>query len=102
VLRIRIQSDPDPDRILELINDPISTFLVFVKAIITYIYILLRAYFHKKKSRKKLAVNLFRSGSGSGTGSGRFQKTDPDPVKNRPDPQHCLDSLRPVLETKLT
>jgi hypothetical protein len=39
-----------------------------------------------------LAKNLYRSGSGSGsgTGSGRFQKSDPDPVKNRPDPQHWL------------
>jgi hypothetical protein len=30
-----------------------------------------------------MAENLFRSGSG------RFQKSDPDPVKNLPDPQHC-------------
>jgi hypothetical protein len=29
--------------------------------------------------------NLFKSGSGSG----RFRLSDPDPVKNRPDPQHC-------------
>jgi hypothetical protein len=53
--------------------------------------ILFRAYFHQKKFRKKLAENLLGSGSGSGTGSGsgRFRKSDPDPVKNRPDPQHC-------------
>jgi hypothetical protein len=38
----------------------------------------------KKIVRKKFAENLFRSGSGSG----RFLKSDPDPVKNRPDPQH--------------
>jgi hypothetical protein len=53
--------------------------------------ILFRAYFHKKQIfRKKLAENVLGSGSGSGTGSGsgRFQKSDPDPVKNRPDPQH--------------
>jgi hypothetical protein len=29
-----------------------------------------------------LADNLFRSRSGSGTEAGRFQKSDPDPVKN--------------------
>jgi hypothetical protein len=23
------------------------------------------------------------------SGSGRFQKSNPDPVKNRPDPQRC-------------
>jgi hypothetical protein len=40
--------------------------------------------FIKKISRKKLAENLFRSGSGSG----RFKKSDPYPGKNRPDPQH--------------
>jgi hypothetical protein len=34
--------------------------------------------------RKKLAANLL----GSGSGSGRFRTSDPDPVKNRPDPQH--------------
>jgi hypothetical protein len=28
---------------------------------------------------------------GSGSGSGRFQKSDPDTVKNRPDPQHCQE-----------
>jgi hypothetical protein len=49
--------------------------------------ILFRGYLHKKKFRKKLAENLLRSGSGSG--SGRFRKSDPDPVTNRPDPQHC-------------
>jgi hypothetical protein len=51
--------------------------------------ILFRAYryFHQKKNfRKKLAENLL----GSGSGSGCFRKSDPDPVKNRPDPQHCL------------
>jgi hypothetical protein len=40
-----------------------------------------------KISRRNLAensLNSFRSGSRSG----RFQKSDPDPVKNRPDPQH--------------
>jgi hypothetical protein len=44
--------------------------------------------FIKKIIRTKLAENELGSGSGSGTGSGRFQKSDPDPVKNRQDPQH--------------
>jgi hypothetical protein len=42
-----------------------------------------------KISRKKLAENLLRSGSGSG----RFQKKDPYPVKNLPDPQYCPQHL---------
>jgi hypothetical protein len=29
-------------------------------------------------------------GSRSGTGSGRFRLSDPDPVKNPLDPQHCV------------
>jgi hypothetical protein len=37
----------------------------------------------KKMSRRNLVENLVRSGSGSK----RFQKSDPDPIKNRPDPQ---------------
>jgi hypothetical protein len=41
--------------------------------------------FMKTMVRKKLAENL----SGSGSGSGRFRKSDPDPVKNRPDLQYC-------------
>jgi hypothetical protein len=35
-----------------------------------------------------------RNGSVSqccGSGSGRFQKSDPGPVKNHPDPQHCIE-----------
>jgi hypothetical protein len=36
-------------------------------------------------SRRALAKNLFSSGSGSGS----FQKSYPDPVKNRPIPQRC-------------
>jgi hypothetical protein len=47
-----------------------------------FMKILFVAYFHQKILGKKFANNLFRSGSG------RFQKSDPDPVKNRPDPQH--------------
>jgi hypothetical protein len=47
--------------------------------------LLFRAYFHHKKiSEQKLEKNLLESGSG------RFRKSDPDPVKNRPDPQHWL------------
>jgi hypothetical protein len=38
--------------------------------------------FIKKIFRKKSAKNLL------GSGSGRFRKSDPDPVKNRPDMQH--------------
>jgi hypothetical protein len=45
-------------------------------------------YYRKKNSKRKLAENLF--GTGSRTESGRFRKSDPDPVKNRPDQQHCL------------
>jgi hypothetical protein len=54
--------------------------------------ILFRAYFEKKKKnfRKKLAENLL----GSGYGSRRFRKSDPDPVKNRPDPQHLVRVLQ--------
>jgi hypothetical protein len=47
--------------------------------------ILLEHIFFKKKFRKKLAENVL----GAGSGSGRFRKSDLDPVKNRPDPQHC-------------
>jgi hypothetical protein len=48
--------------------------------------ILFRAYFGRKKiSRRNLSEILL----GSGSGSGRFRKSDSDPVKNRPDPQHC-------------
>jgi hypothetical protein len=109
VLLIRIRSDPDPDvpdmirtRILPFINDPISTYLVCKSnkyfrnlCCLTYWYMntLLEYIFIFKKSRKKLAENLFWSGSGSGNGSRsrRFQKSDldPAPVKNRQDPQHC-------------
>jgi hypothetical protein len=61
--------------------------------------ILFRAYFHKKNFRKKFAENLL--GSGSGSGSGRFRKSDPDPVKNRPDPQHWLQSFNNAILVKL-
>jgi hypothetical protein len=40
-----------------------------------------------------LVENLFRSGSGTG----RFQKSYPDPTKNRPDPQHCLKRLKIII-----
>jgi hypothetical protein len=43
----------------------------------------------KKILRRKLSENLFRPGSGSG----HYQKSDPDTVKYRPDPQQCY--LRP-------
>jgi hypothetical protein len=40
----------------------------------------------KRFAREKLAKKLFWLRSGSG----RFQKTDPDPFNNCPDPQHCF------------
>jgi hypothetical protein len=43
--------------------------------------ILFRAHFCPKLSESLL---------GSGSGSTRFQKSDQDPVKNRPDPKHCF------------
>jgi hypothetical protein len=47
--------------------------------------ILFRLHIHQRTIyRKKLAENLFRSGSGSG----RFQKSDPDPVNSGSDLQH--------------
>jgi hypothetical protein len=92
-------SDPavwDRIRILSVINGPILTFLVSVKALNTYrisvsYFFGSWLYFLKHISAKKvfgrnLAENLFRSGSGSG----RLRKSDPDPVKNRPDLQHWL------------
>jgi hypothetical protein len=42
---------------------------------------LFRAYFRKKLFGGNFAENLFRPGSGC------FRKSDPNPVKNRPDPQ---------------
>jgi hypothetical protein len=47
-----------------------------------FINILFGAYFRQNISSRNFAENVFRSGSG------RFQKSDQDPVKNRPDPQH--------------
>jgi hypothetical protein len=49
-----------------------------------------RADLHQKKiSGRNLAENLYRSGSRFG----RIQKSGPEPVKNRPDPQHCRELL---------
>jgi hypothetical protein len=104
VFRIRIRSNPGlfgRVRIRILRNELILTFLVFVQAINTsgisvvqlfgsWTYFL-EHIFIKKIFGKKLAKNLCRSGSGSV--SGRFRKSDPDPVKNRPDPQHCCTPL---------
>jgi hypothetical protein len=41
-----------------------------------------------------LAKNLIGSGSGTESGSGRFRKSEPDPIKNRPDPQHCIKAIK--------
>jgi hypothetical protein len=30
-------------------------------------------------------------GLGTGSGPSQFEKSDPDPDKNRPDPQHCSE-----------
>jgi hypothetical protein len=99
------QSDPDlfgRIRILALRNDPILTFLVSVKAIdifrnlccLTFwiMNILFRAYSNQQNFQKKLAKNCCKSESGSGFGC--FRKSDQDPVKNLPDPQHCLEFYR--------
>jgi hypothetical protein len=103
VLRIRIRSDPDLDiwdriRIMALINFTLSQVFWCVCKSHKYFWNLccftfwsmnihlIEHIFIKKISFKKLVNNLFRSVSG--TGSRRFQKSGPDPVKNRPDPQH--------------
>jgi hypothetical protein len=54
--------------------------------------ILLRAFLPKKNSRRDLDEHLYRSGSC------RFQKSDPDPVQNRPDPQHCRMTVPGTIE----
>jgi hypothetical protein len=80
-------------RILAIINDPISTFLVCLRAINTSGNTVINFLVHENTflehflSKTLLLENLLRSGSGSG--SGRFQKSDPDPVEKRHDPQHC-------------
>jgi hypothetical protein len=48
---------------------------------------------------RNLAENLIRS---SGSGFGRFQKSDPDPVKNCPDPQHCSKDINNTYEVAVT
>jgi hypothetical protein len=48
----------------------------------------------KKISRGNLSEIILGSGSGTGFGSGRFRKSDPDPVKNQLDPQHCLKAWK--------
>jgi hypothetical protein len=53
-----------------------------------FMKLLFRAYFHQKNFWKKVGLNLYRSGSG------RFQKSDLDSVKNRPDPQHWFQAHR--------
>jgi hypothetical protein len=99
-IRIRIQLDPElfsQIRILALINDPVSTLNYFsackshkIKNLrcltFTPMNILFRAFFSKKKFQKKLGENLFRPGSRFR----RFQNSDPDLVKNRPDLQQSI------------
>jgi hypothetical protein len=55
-----------------------------------FMKILFTAHFHQKNFQKKVGRQFFL---GSGSGSGRFQNSDPDPVKNRPDPQHWLPAM---------
>jgi hypothetical protein len=83
VLQIRFRWDPDPDvwgriRILALINNPILTVLVCVKAqkktqeSLLFNFLIheetFKSIFWSKSFRKKLAKNLLRSESGSGSG----------------------------------
>jgi hypothetical protein len=88
----RLGPDPDPD--FGLNKWPYSFFGVckshdtFGNSVsIWFMTIPFRAYFRKTKFRRNLAENLLRSGSG------RFRKSDPDPVKNRPDPQHWCSHM---------
>jgi hypothetical protein len=37
----------------------------------------------------KLVQNLFSASSGAGAGAGRFEKSDPEAGKIRPDLKHC-------------
>jgi hypothetical protein len=75
-------------RILAVINDPILTFLLCVKAInikeslVGSLIFFLEHISAKKNSSRNLGENLFR------LGSGRLRKSDLDPVKNCPNPQH--------------
>jgi hypothetical protein len=69
-----------------------------------YFRIFFRAYFHQKnfqkevgrkfirvriRSRNRIRIRTF---SKVGPGFGRFRKSDPDPVKIRPDPQNCFEA----------
>jgi hypothetical protein len=68
--------------------------------------ILFIAYFYQKNFKKKLPENLLGSESGTGSESQRFRKSDPDPVKNRPDPQHWVlefpTHVNPIISMSLT
>jgi hypothetical protein len=98
-------SDTDPDvwdrirfRILTLINYHISTFFGVCKShkklkesllfnFLVYEYTFKSMFSIRKNSRRNLVENLLRSESRTEFGSGHFQKSDPDQVKNRRDPQ---------------
>jgi hypothetical protein len=95
-------SDPDVwdrIRILALINDPISTFFGVCKShkylkksfLLNFLAHekLFRAYFGQKNFQKKLVLNFIRVRIRIRNRIRPFLKVDPDPVKNRPDPQHC-------------
>jgi LETM1-like protein len=73
-------ANPDPDLFgrIRIRTSGIGSFLEHI--------------FVKKFSSRKLAENLFRSGSG------RFQKADPDLVKNRPDIDQNSVCVRSVAE----
>jgi hypothetical protein len=49
---------------------------------------------------KKLVLVQNLYGLGSGSGPSKFEKSDPDPDKNCPDPQHWL--LVPPKSKKIT
>jgi hypothetical protein len=44
-----------------------------------------------KQFRARKKENFYRLGSGFGSRSSQFEKSDPDPGKNHPDPQHLLE-----------
>jgi hypothetical protein len=83
----RLGKDPDPDpglnkwpKINFLGVSKVNTLEISVALLFDLWTYILEDISTKIIFRRNLAVNLFRSGYGSG--SGRFQKSNPDPVKN--------------------
>jgi hypothetical protein len=74
-------------RILALINDSISTFLVYLCCLTFWsMKILFRAYFHIKNFLEKSWPKIYYC-------QDSVLDQEPDPVKNRADQQHCFMSL---------